>query len=174
MDMVEESQSVARPNTKRRAGKFLIGGVVLVLLAAMVWLWFQFHSIPHARDLKKMIRDAEKVEIFRLRDDKPVRWVRLADRSEWIQLADEIVFRQQYWQFSLPPEDVIVFQVIRNGLRYGAWEVRGDGCLHIRKSGRWYRMYVDPGFEKRIRAILATKGEDLKPSESPTGTTGPR
>lgn len=146
--------------------------VILVVSVALMILvffggWSWFHSIPTADELNRLLGQAEKLEIFRLVDNKPVRWIRLEKSEAWQNLVGAIQFQARYWKFSLPPTDSIVIQTINGDERDLAFEVRGDGNLHIRKAARWYKMPIEPGFEEKVRGILEEKGEDLPSGQQP-------
>ena len=152
--------------------------VILIVSVALMILvffggWSWFHSIPTADELNRLLGQAETLEIFRLVDDKPVRWIRLEKSEEWQDLVGAIQFQARYWKFSLPPTDSIVIQTINGDERNLAFEVRGDGNLHIRKAARWYRMPIEPGFEEKARAILDEQGKDLTGDQPPSPTTSP-
>lgn len=151
----------------RFSWKYLFLGTIGVGVCVFFGVWSWFHSIPRLEDLRQMLRDADEIEIFRLVDDTPTRWIRLSDPELWRPLPEMIEFKARYWEFSRPPTDSIVFQVIRAKERYGAWEVRGDGHLHIRKAARWYRMPIAGGFEERVRSLLAERGSDLERARTP-------
>lgn len=146
--------------------------LAIIGLAALVGLWFLFHTLPWQSGVRQMLDDAELVEIFRFKDGKPTRWVRFDDPKQWSDLGPLLEFRATFWRFSDEPKDAIVIQTIKDRIRYGAWEVRGDGHLHLRKAARWYRMPVDPQFEIRVRQLLDEHGQDL-PLDAPEAPGGP-
>jgi hypothetical protein len=142
----------------------IVGVAIMLFFAA--WDWF--HSVPTDAELNGMLADAEFVEVYRLVDNKPVRWIRMSRPEEWKGLIGSIRFKGRYWQFSTPPTDSIVTQAIVGKERLGAWEVRNDGHVHIRKAARWYKMPIEPGFEEQVRTLLEERGEDL-PENTPSG-----
>ena len=149
----------------------VILGVLSVLgMYALVWLWFEFHSIPRQNDLVHLLQSAEQVEIFRMQNGKPTRWIRLERPPEWRGLIDGLRYQGRYWAASVEPTDCIVVQTIRKGEREGVWDIRDDGHIHIRKSGHWHRMPIGPAFVDRVRETLAKRGEDL-PADSPRAPT---
>lgn len=148
----------------RVSWKWMVAVTVALVLVPFFGVWIWFHSIPREQDLKRFLRDAERVEIFRMVGDKPVRWANLTEPADWSELPDLVRYRAIYWEFSEEPTETVVIQTFQNQERRGAWEVRGDGCLHIRKSARWYKMPAEADFEKRVRELLADKGSDLPPA----------
>lgn len=164
--------------SNRLFARLTIRGVFILLvggsLALFGSLWVWFHSIPTQADLQQMLRSADTIEIFRWKDDAPRRWVRLTDPSLWADLADRLRFRATFWQFSTAPTDALVIQVFQQDRRFGAWEVRADGCVHLRKAVRWYRLPVEPGFAERLQQLLDERGADLPaadPEPSPSTNT---
>lgn len=156
----------------RRRGPIILGTISLVLGSALVALWFVFHSIPTESQLQQMLARADTIEIFRYVADRPERWVRLIDPKDFADLPERVHYQARFWQFSTPPVDSVVVQMIAQRERFGVIEVRNDGAIHLRKAARWYRMPVAPEFEMKVRAILAEKGRDLpgeptKPDSTP-------
>lgn len=150
--------------------KLIFVAVVAVAIMLFFATWNWFHTVPTDAELNGMLAEAEFVEIYRLVDNKPVRWIRLKSPEDWKGLLGSLRFKEKYWQFSTPPTDSVVTQSIVGKERLGAWEVRSDGHVHIRKAARWYKMPIEPGFEEHVRAILDERGEDL-PADTPAGKT---
>lgn len=151
-------------------GRLAVGLILAGLAAAaggVYWLWLAFHQAPTQDAVRRMLADADTLEIFRYQADAPSRWVRFP-ANQGADLSGLVRFKEAYWRFSEPPTDSVVVQMIRDKVRYGVIEVRDDGCLHVRKAARWYKMPIEPGFEERVREMLAAKGEDLKPGEVQT------
>jgi hypothetical protein len=146
------------------AGKLILGVTLGLFLLLFLLAWIYFNRIPTQNDLRGLLDRAEAVEIFRFKDDVPVRWVRFEDPERWQGLSDAIRFQETFWRFSRPPEDSVVLQVFIGQARH-VWEVRGDGAIHLRKAVRWYKMPVEPEFEEKLRQLLAEFGEDLDPEE---------
>lgn len=116
--------------------------------------------------LRDMLRRADMIEIFEYDGDAPRSWVRLEDPREWEGLDDDVRFARSFWGFSSAPAGAVVVQMIRDRQRYGVVEVRGDGCLHVRKAARWYKMPIEGAFEERVRSLLERKGAPLPPRDA--------
>jgi hypothetical protein len=147
------------------SGRLVVASIGVLALAGLVGLWLFFHALPRETDLHAMLQAAQFVEIFQFSNGVPTRWVRFDDPRAWNDLSERIRYRGTFWGFSDEPRDAIVIQTIKDGTRYGAFEARGDGCLHIRKGARWYRMPVEPGFEVEARRLLEARGQDLPPGQ---------
>lgn len=148
----------------QRTVKLLLAGSAVGFAALFFGVWIYFHMIPTEGELRSLLRQGQAIEIFRFKDDIPVRWVRFEDPDKWASLENSIHYKAKFWQFSRPPEDSIVLQVFIDGKRH-VWEVRGDNSIHLRKAVRWYKMPVEPEFENLLRQILDEFGEDLDPQE---------
>lgn len=153
-------------NRGNRRVYILAGIFAAIFVIGLFGVWLLFHSIPTAQSLGDMLRKADSIEIFRLVDGKAVRWIRLQEPNRWEDLPSKIAFKETFWKFSREPADAIVIQVFSHGERFGAWEVRGDDHLHIRKAARWYRMPAAPEFEAKVRQLLNEFGQDL-PTSAP-------
>ncbi|MFO0945904.1 MAG: hypothetical protein U1D30_08160 [Planctomycetota bacterium] len=150
----------------RISWKWMVAIFVALALVPFFGTWVWFHSIPRQADLQKLLRNADRVEIFRMVEGKPIRWVELTNPTDWSDLPERIHYQASYWEFSGEPRETVVVQTFQKKERKGAWEVRGDGCLHIRKSARWYKMPVEGEFEKRVLELLAKRGSDLPAAEN--------
>ncbi|QDU59438.1 hypothetical protein Pan216_02660 [Planctomycetes bacterium Pan216] len=148
------------------------GSIVGLTVLGYFWLWVTFNAIPTQEEMRRLLRDAEMVEVFQWRDDQPVRWIRFKDPRHWSGLADKLTFREKFWRFSSPPDEAVVVQTLVDDDRTIAWEVRdGDEAIHLRKAVRWYRMPIEPGLADEVRRLLVEHGKDLDPNQdtSPSG-----
>lgn len=148
----------------QRLRKLVFPLILVSFMTVFFAAWVYFNMIPTQGDLRSLLESADAIEIFRLKDDLPVRWVRSEDPKFWAGLSEKINYKERFWHFSLPPEDSVVIQAFVGSSRH-AWEVRGDGAIHIRKAVRWYRMPVEPEFEQQLRGLLQEHGSDLDPEE---------
>lgn len=138
---------------------------VIVLLVAMAvgsgwfYLWITFHSIPRQSDLRTTLANADVVELVEFLGGQPVKYVKLEDVDKpWTKWASLLTFRQQYWSFGSAPGDSCLIQTFLSNQRTGAFEIRSDDCVYLRKAVRWYKMPIEPGLGDVVRGLLEKRG----------------